>query len=153
MEEAAPFHLQGNFAPVKDQVSAENLEVEGSVPPELRGLYLRNGANPVTGRSEHWFLGQGMVHGVRLEEGGAAWYRNRYVQTPYLDNPEMQRISAEGEVDHTASAANTHVIGHHGKILALEEGSFPCELDGKLETVFKDLLQQLRMKIEIQQRF
>ena len=135
MEEATPFHLRGNFAPVKDQVSAENLEVEGSVPPELRGLYLRNGANPVTGRSEHWFLGQGMVHGIRLEEGSAAWYRNRYVKTPYLDNPEMQRISAEGEVDHTASAANTHVIGHHGKILALEEGSFPCELDGKLETV------------------
>jgi carotenoid cleavage dioxygenase len=135
MEESRPFHLQGNFAPVQEEVSAENLEVEGSIPPALRGLYLRNGANPVTGYSEHWFLGQGMVHGVRLEEGRAAWYRNRYVRTPFLENPEIQRISAEGEVDHRASAANTHVIGHHGKILALEEGSFPCELDGQLDTV------------------
>ncbi|MCS5637531.1 MAG: carotenoid oxygenase family protein [Myxococcota bacterium] len=135
MAEATPFHLQGNFATVQDEVSAENLEVEGSVPSELSGLYLRNGANPVTGYSEHWFLGQGMVHGVRLEGGAASWYRNRYVRTPFLDNPDIQRISAEGEVDHEASAANTHVISHHGKILALEEGSFPCELDDGLETV------------------
>ena len=135
MEETKPFHLEGNFAPVPDEISAENLEVEGAIPPGLRGLYLRNGANPVTGYSEHWFLGQGMLHGVRLEEGKAAWYRNRYVKTPFLDNPDMQRISAEGDVDHRVSAANTHVIGHHGKILALEEGSFPCELDGQLETV------------------
>ena len=68
MEEAKPFHLEGNFAPVQDEISAENLEVEGAIPPALRGLYLRNGANPVTGYSEHWFLGQGMLHGASAEE-------------------------------------------------------------------------------------
>jgi carotenoid cleavage dioxygenase-like enzyme len=135
MGDGKPFHLNGNFAPVQDEVSAEKLEVEGAIPPGLQGLYLRNGANPVTGHSEHWFLGHGMVHGVRLEAGNAAWYKNRYVRTPFLDNPEIQRISPEGQVDRQVSAANTHVIGHHGKILALEEGSFPCELDGQLETV------------------
>nr|MCS5636526.1 carotenoid oxygenase family protein [Myxococcota bacterium] len=57
MDEAKPFHLKGNFAPVQDEVSAENLEVEGAIPSGLQGLYLRNGANPVTGHSEHWFLG------------------------------------------------------------------------------------------------
>ena len=37
-------------------------------------------------------------------------------------------------MDRTASAANTHVIGHAGRILALEEGHFPYEVDGELET-------------------
>ncbi len=92
MEDSKPLHLQGNFAPVKEEISAQNLEVEGAIPPDLRGLYLRNGSNPVTGHSEHWFLGHGMVHGVRLEEGGASGYRNRYVQTPFLENPELQRV-------------------------------------------------------------
>jgi len=27
----------------------------------------------------HWFLGAGMVHGVRLRDGRAEWYRNRRV--------------------------------------------------------------------------
>lgn len=135
MSDEKPFHLQGNFAPVTEEVTATDLEVVGSIPPELSGRYLRNGANPVTGESEHWFLGNGMIHGVRLEGGRAAWYRNRYVRTPYFDDPHISRISPEGVVDHTASAANTHVIGHGGRILALEEGAFPFELNGDLDTV------------------
>jgi carotenoid cleavage dioxygenase len=130
-----PFHLQGNFAPVQDERTETTLEVEGAIPPELSGIYARNGANPPSGHSEHWFLGAGMVHGVRLENGKAAWYRNRYVKTPFLEDPDGQRISEEGVIDRTRSAANTHVLGHAGKILALEEGSFPYELDRNLETV------------------
>jgi carotenoid cleavage dioxygenase-like enzyme len=130
-----PFHLKGNFAPVSEEVTATDLRVEGAIPPELSGLFVRNGANPVTGHSAHWFLGNGMVHGVRLERGGASWYRNRYVQTPFLEDPERPRISPEGVPDRTVSAANTHVIGHAGEILALEEGSFPFVLTGELETV------------------
>jgi carotenoid cleavage dioxygenase len=76
-----------------------------------------------------------MLHGVRLEGGRARWYRNRYVRTPYFENPEISRISADGRVDRLASAANTHVVAHHGKILALEEGSFPWVVDRELETV------------------
>jgi carotenoid cleavage dioxygenase len=135
MADPKPFHLQGNFAPVTEEVSASDLDVVGAIPPELSGLYLRNGANPVTGESEHWFLGHGMIHGVRLEAGRVGWYRNRYVRTPYLENPEISRVSPDGVVDHEASAANTHVIGHAGKILALEEGAYPYELDAELETV------------------
>jgi carotenoid cleavage dioxygenase len=130
-----PFHLQGNFAPVKEEVTAFDLPVEGALPPELAGLYVRNGANPVTGESPHWFLGQGMLHGVRLEGGRAAWYRNRYVRTPYYENPGLSRISADGSVDRLASAANTHVVAHDGRILALEEGSFPWVVDRELRTI------------------
>ena len=135
MSEEKPFHLQGNFAPVSEELTATNLEVVGAIPPELSGMYVRNGANPKTGTSEHWFMGNGMVHGVRLESGRAAWYRNRYVKTPYLENPDLNRISPTGEIDRTLSAANTHVLEHAGKVLALEEGSFPYVLDRELETV------------------
>ena len=133
--EELPFHLKGNFAPVAEERTETNLEVEGAIPPELSGLYLRNGANPASGHSEHWFLGEGMVHGVRLEGGGASWYRNRYVRTPFLEDPDTPRISDQGVIDRTRSTANTHVVGHAGKILALEEGSFPFELNHELETI------------------
>jgi len=138
MSDEKPFHLRGNFAPVSDEVTAFDLPVEGALPRELNGLYVRNGANPVTGDSPHWFLGQGMLHGVRLESGRARWYRNRYVRTPYFENPSLSRISAEGKIDRVASAANTHVIAHHGRILALEEGSFPWIVDRELRTVGYD---------------
>lgn len=130
-----PFHLQGNFAPVDEEISVADLEVEGALPPELTGLYARQAPNPVTGVSEHWFMGHGMVHGIRLEAGHARWFRNRYVKTPYIENPDAQRISDAGVIDRTLSNANTHVLRHAGRILALEEGSFPYVLDGELETV------------------
>jgi carotenoid cleavage dioxygenase len=138
MSDEKPFHLRGNFAPVSDEVTAFDLPVEGALPRELGGLYVRNGANPVTGESPHWFLGHGMLHGVRLEGGRARWYRNRWVRTPYLEDPSLSRISADGKVDRLASAANTHVIAHHGKILALEEGSFPWVVNRELQTVGYD---------------
>ena len=128
-----PFHLQGNFAPVDEEVTVADLPVEGALPPELFGLYVRQAPNPVTGESAHWFMGQGMVHGIRLEAGRARWFRNRYVKTPYIDNPDVQRISEAGVIDRTVSNANTHVLRHAGKILALEEGSFPYVLDGELD--------------------
>jgi carotenoid cleavage dioxygenase len=129
-----PFHLQGNFAPVQDELTVTDLEVVGAIPPELDGLYVRNGANPKSGFSEHWFLGDGMVHGVRLQGGRAAWYRNRYVRTKRLEHPDAERISPEGVIDRTLSCANTSVFAHAGEILALEEGSFPYVLDAGLET-------------------
>ena len=76
-----------------------------------------------------------MVHGVRLDAGNAAWYRNRYVQTTQLTDPNRPRMSEDGVVDRTVASANTSVFGHGGRILALEEGSFPFELDAELGTV------------------
>ena len=134
-ESQLPFHLRGNFAPVFEERDDRRLEVEGAIPPELDGLLLRNGPNPSTGRSPHWFLGDGMIHGLRLEQGRAVWYRNRYVKTPSLADPSVPRISDEGVIDHANSKANTHVLGHAGRILALEEGSYPYEIDAELQTV------------------
>ena len=136
--------MQGNFLPVKDEVTGFDLPVEGALPPELAGIYARQSANPITGESVHWFLGDGMVHGIRLENGRAAWYRNRYVKTPYLDDPNAQRVSETGHMDRTVSKANTHILRHAGRLLALEEGSFPYAVDGELETLgFVDFDGQL----------
>jgi carotenoid cleavage dioxygenase len=130
-----PFHLRGNHAPVAEEITAFDLPVEGALPPELDGLFVRNGPNPRSGTSPHWFAGDGMLHGVRLERGRASWYRNRYVRTPsFLD--EQRAVIGEGGIDLTAGGpANTHVIEHGGRILALVEIAHPCEVGPELETV------------------
>ncbi len=130
-----PFHLRGNYAPVQTEVTTDELSVVGDLPPELDGLYVRNGANPKSGRSPHWFAGDGMVHGIRLGDGRAHWYRNRYVQTRALNEPGARAIGADGSVDRTVGVNNTHVIRHAGRILTLVESSFPCELSPELDTV------------------
>jgi carotenoid cleavage dioxygenase len=114
-------YLEDNFAPVQEEVTAHDLPVTGSLPTHLDGRYLRIGPNPVQdpGPSYHWFLGEGMVHGVRIAEGRAEWYRNRWVR------PDA------GEF-----APNTNVIQHAGRTLALvEAGSPPYELSDELATV------------------
>ena len=68
--DVVPFHLRGNYAPVRDEVTAYALPVRGAVPRALAGRYVRNGPNPKTGQSPHWFLGDGMLHGVELRDGG-----------------------------------------------------------------------------------
>ena len=54
--ESLPFHLRGNFAPVRDERTAFDLPVQGAIPSALRGRYVRNGPNPKTGTSGHWFV-------------------------------------------------------------------------------------------------
>ncbi len=128
-----PFWLKDNFAPVFEEVTETNLKVTGKIPEALNGRLLRNGANPQSGWSDHWFLGNGMLHGVEIRDGNANWYRNRYVKTPLYLNPESNPIETLGDL--SMSAANTHVIHHAGKIMALEEGHWPFVISDELETV------------------
>jgi carotenoid cleavage dioxygenase len=134
--ETLPFHLRGNFAPVQQEVTAFHLDVQGAIPPELRGCYLRNGPNPRRGTSPHWFLGDGMIHGVCLEDGEARWYRNRWVRTrPLLEGDAAQLVRPDGTVDRTVAHANTNVVAHAGRYLALVESSFPTAITRELETI------------------
>jgi len=135
IDETTPLHLRGNGRPVHVEHTIGDLRVTGSIPRELDGRYVRNGANPLSGLSAHPFFGDGMVHGVRLRDGEAEWYRNRYVRTPFIADPSVDILDPSVMMDMTASKANTHVVGHAGRILALEEGHFPYVLDGDLETV------------------
>ena len=132
--EATPWFLEGNYAPVQTELTALDLKVTGVIPPSLSGRYLRNGSNPKSGTAGHWFFGDGMVHGVRLDGGRAEWYRNRYVQTTKL-RTGLEATDPEAMFDPTASAANTHVLAHAGRIWALEEGHLPYELSPELETL------------------
>lgn len=63
--------LMGNFAPVVGECEIGDLEVEGTIPASVRGVYLRNGPNParepLLGAARyHWFDGDGMLHWIRL---------------------------------------------------------------------------------------
>ena len=135
IDETTPMHLRGNGRPVAEERTISNLSVTGAMPQELDGRYVRNGANPFSGSSTHPFFGDGMIHGIRLRDGNAEWYRNRYVQTPFIADPTIDILDPSVIMDMAASKANTHVVGHSGRILALEEGHFPYVLDGELETV------------------
>lgn len=107
-------YLEGNFAPVHEQTSATDLPVTGRLPRELNGRYLRIGPNPaptVDVPGYHWFLGEGMVHGIRLRDGKAEWYRSRFVRGEGGETP------------------NTNVVAHSGRILALvEAGGLPVAI-------------------------
>lgn len=111
---APGMYLSGNYAPVEVETTATDLEVIGTIPAELSGRFLRNGPNPrgdVDAESYHWFIGDGMVHGVRLNEGRAEWYRNRYTTGP-----------------------NTNVIGHANRTFAIVESGQPTvELSFELD--------------------
>jgi carotenoid cleavage dioxygenase len=133
LAEETPFWLQDNFAPVFEEVTATDLQVTGEIPRALNGRLLRNGANPQSGWSAHWFLGNGMLHGVEIRDGQANWYRNRYVKTPLFLEPDADIMASLGDM--TKSAANTHVIHHAGKIMALEEGHWPFVVSDELDTL------------------
>ena len=92
-----PFWARGNYRPVADEIEAFDLEVIGSLPPELNGHFLRNGSTAREGTPQHWFVGDGMLHGVHLQNGRALSYRNRWVQT----------AAFQGGEDIMANRANT----------------------------------------------
>jgi carotenoid cleavage dioxygenase-like enzyme len=132
-ETVLPIFRTGNYAPVPDELTAFDLPVEGAIPTELNGWYLRNGPNPREAVG-HWCTGDGMIHGVRLEKGRAAWYRNRWVRTESFEQP-FPIYNPDGSRNLHSSIANTHVIRHAGKTLALMEFSLPYEITNDLKTL------------------
>lgn len=142
---AKPFpkhpNLQGGFAPLQMECEAPDLVVEGEVPRELNGAFFRNGPNPqYAPRGDyHWFGGDGMIHGFYLHDGKVG-YRNRWVRTDKWNieheageslfgafNPMDSDERVQGMK--TNGLANTNVVWHAGKLLALEEAHAPFQLD------------------------
>ena len=134
--------LRGNFAPLRMECDAPDLIVHGEIPKELHGSYYRNGPDPqyAPRGDHHWFAGDGMIHGFHFEDGRCS-YLNRWVRTKKWElehdagealfdpfNPMNTDPSVAG-VDSTL--ANTNIVWHGGKLLALEEGHAPFELDPK----------------------
>jgi len=129
-------YLNGPWTPVGEEVTAHDLEViEGSIPRDLDGVYLRNTENQVhepLGRF-HPFDGDGMIHQIDFRQGAAS-YRNRWVRTRCFQAEQeagkslwggvMDRygISARpgfGAHEGIKDAASTDVILHRGVALAL----------------------------------
>jgi len=117
--------LTGGFAPGTDELVLEDLPIEGKIPVDLNGVYLRNGPNPMfePKASYHYFDGDGMVHSG-LFRNGKFTYRNKYVRTADLqtniDNGEETFWSVTNSVKQSkdkpmADVSNTDVIGHAGK--------------------------------------
>ncbi|MBT5192433.1 MAG: hypothetical protein HOM07_08800, partial [Rhodospirillaceae bacterium] len=129
--------LQGNFAPVQEEVTAYDLVVEGTIPPELNGMLLRDGPNPIApGPGHHWFAGDGMVHGITIRNGGAQAYRNRWIRTKQVEDLKglpAAAISPNQPMKQASGSVN--VIGHGGRILALPEVGLPWALDDELNTI------------------
>jgi 8'-apo-carotenoid 13,14-cleaving dioxygenase len=135
-------YLSGNFGPVTEEITAVDLPVIGELPAELEGRYLRNGPNPmsqVDPTTHHWFMGDGMVHGIRLRGGRAEWYRNRYVgsaaNSARLGIPDVPGANWSG----SERGPNTNVGGFAGTTWAMvEAGACPVELTYELDTVARN---------------
>jgi carotenoid cleavage dioxygenase len=143
-------YLDDFLAPVSAEVTATDLSVTGHIPEFLDGRYLRNGPNPVAEvdpATYHWFTGDGMVHGVALEGGNASWYRNRWVRSAGVRKVlgEAATPTRNLRAGLQSLGANTNVLAHAGKTLALVEGGVanyeltdeldtvrPCDFDGTL---------------------
>ncbi|KAG5627480.1 hypothetical protein H5410_012698 [Solanum commersonii] len=117
---------------------------------------------PVAG--SHWFDGDGMIHGLQIKDGKAT-YVSRFVRTSRLKQEEffggakfMKIGDLKGlfglfsvciymlrqklkvlDISYGSGTANTAMIYHHGKLLALHEGDKPYVVkvleDGDLQTL------------------
>ena len=132
------------WGPLQMECDARDLIVEGEIPADLQGSLYRNGPNQrFSPRGEyHLFAGDGMVHAFHIANGKVD-YRNRWVRTakwkiedregkavvnamnPFDCEPEYSDfvlVDKEG-------LANTALVWHGGRLLAMEEGHAPYELD------------------------
>lgn len=129
-------YLTGLHTPMRDELTIEDLPVTGTIPAAFDGRYLRMGPNPMAPNPAryHWFAGDGMIHGIRIEGGRASWYRNRWIRsdavTKALGEPRTPGPR------HLFDTVNTNVVGFAGKTLGLvEAGSTPVEIGELLETL------------------
>ncbi|MEZ5559032.1 MAG: carotenoid oxygenase family protein [Pseudomonadales bacterium] len=133
--------LRGNFAPLRMECDLDDAIVRGELPRDLDVTYYRNGPDPQfpPQGGHHWFGGDGMVHMFRIRDGRVS-YRNRWVRTvkwklehaahralmnyfnPMVNDPSVAGIEEDG-------LANTNIVWHGNRLLALEEGHAPFELD------------------------
>ena len=115
--------------------------ITGEMPKELCGTLYRNGPNPqfAPRGPYHWFGGDGMIHAFHIENGNVS-YKNRWVRTPKweIENKEGEGLSGTfGNPRYTdprvmalnSTIANTNIVWHGGKLLALEEAHAPFALD------------------------
>ena len=134
-----PF-LTGVHTPMQAEKTLTALKVTGTIPAELDGTYVRIGPNPIkppNAAAYHWFMGDGMIHGVRLRGGKAEWYRNRWIRSTTVSTA-LGEAPAPGP-RHLFETVNTNIVPHAGSTWAITEaGSFPVRVGPELETIAHD---------------
>ena len=138
-----PF-LQFPFGPIQMECDANDLVVEGEIPADLNGSFYRAGPNQrFKPRGDyHLFAGDGMVHAFHINDGKVD-YKNRWVRTAKFNIEEKEGravINAMNPFDcdtdysdfvlvDKEGLANTAVVWHGDRLLILEEGHQPYEVD------------------------
>lgn len=111
-------YLNGAWTPLHEEVNAYELEViEGAVPPDLDGVYLRNTENQIhapLGRF-HPFDGDGMIHQMDFRRGVVS-YRNRFVRTRCLQAEQEAGRSLWGGLMDPPGTSLRPGFGAHGSL-------------------------------------
>ncbi len=131
--------------PVTQELDCELQVTEGSVPSGLNGTLYRNGPGRFgvgNHQYSHPFDGDGMVSRISFKNGRVS-YRNSYVKTQEFlaeeaSNQMLFRAFGSNRPGGLAknilrmkfkNAANTNVVSHGGRLLALWEGGLPHAID------------------------
>ncbi|WP_312470289.1 carotenoid oxygenase family protein [Neobacillus sp.] len=144
-----PYFYEKLYSPIEKEIYVDELTViEGKVPNDIYGAYVRNGPNPKhepNGRY-HWFDGDGMLHAVYFENGKGS-YRNRYVHTKAFQHEAiegktlwaglMENQKHNPFFEKEKNTSNTDVIFHNNNLLTLwYRSGQPYKVDAKtLETI------------------
>lgn len=124
-------YLHGAFAPTNVEYEAEDLEVEGEIPPDLCGAYVMNGPSqrfePVNPKY-HYYDGDAQLRAIYFRDGKATfrqkWLRNGAFIVeekagkaiwPGLAGPYDFRLPGSPIKD----VSNTDVIFYNGRLLSL----------------------------------
>ncbi|NCF19676.1 MAG: hypothetical protein GWP63_15650, partial [Haliea sp.] len=132
------------WGPIQMESDVHDLVVEGEIPADLTGTLYRNGPNQrFRPRGDyHLFAGDGMVHAFHIRDGKVD-YRNRWVRTAKwkIEDKEgravvnaMNPFDCEPEYSDFVlvdkeGLANTALVWHAGRLLTMEEGHPPYEID------------------------
>ncbi|MCG8670739.1 MAG: carotenoid oxygenase family protein [Pseudomonadales bacterium] len=141
-------YLEGNFAPTHQETEQPCLNVQGEIPAELKGCFLRIGPNPQYVKdikSYHWFDGDGMIHEIEFDSGNAT-YRNKWIQTKGFKIEQEEGKALWNGINSPPdfsnphgpmkNPANTAFVWNANRLLALWEGGEPHEVKlPSLETV------------------
>ena len=143
----------GFFSPERFEADVYDCEVEGTVPPEIDGSFVRVGGSwfyPGKNGDTNPFSAEGYISSFRIKNG-IVDYKGRWVKTPrFLNNLSARRQlygkyrnpytneSGHQNIDqpYLNTVQNTAPIAHAGKLFALKEDALPFEMDpNTLETL------------------
>ncbi|MEU9130141.1 carotenoid oxygenase family protein [Kitasatospora sp. NPDC048540] len=140
-QEALSPYLQNAYTPVTCESSGTELKVTGRLPGTLDGLFTQIGPNPVrpprrTGAGRYtWFTQDGMVSAIRIADGGARWFRSRWIRSRRVCRA-LHEARPPGPRRFPIDTVNTNMLAHGGRLLALvETGCLPVHLAPTLETL------------------